>query len=295
MTVKIGVNPLSWTNDDLPSLGSHIPLEQCLSEGKEAGYQGFELGNKFPRDPCVLQPLMQAYDLEIISGWFSLELLNNSVESQIQKSQDHIKLLKAMNCTIFIACEVSGAIHSDINTPLSKSPRMNEQDWCRLTSRLNEFSDYLLSEGLQLAYHHHMGTVIESEADVDRLMSSTSESVGLLLDTGHITYSGGSPLNLIDQFGGRICHVHCKDIRPQVLEESRREDWSFLNSVLAGVFTVPGDGFINYRELAVSLASINYSGWLVVEAEQDPSLADPFTYVSNGFQHLRNAVTEARL
>jgi len=290
MSIRIGINPLTWTNDDMPELGAETPLEVCLAEGAQAGYEGFELGNKFPRDPAVLGPILKSHGLDLVSGWYSSQLLERSVEEEIQAVQPHLNLLRTLGSTVMVFAETSYAVHGMMDTPVSTRPQMNKDQWAIFTRRLTGMGDYLSGEGVHMAYHHHMGTVVESQDDIDRMMTMTGSSVGLLLDTGHLTYAGGDPLKAIRDHGTRINHVHCKDIREDVLDQSRAINSSFLKSVLAGVFTVPGDGCINYTEIWSALQALDYSGWLVVEAEQDPAIATPLKYAKMGHSHLAGIV-----
>jgi inosose dehydratase len=295
MSVRIGINPLTWTNDDMPELGADTPLETCLSEGKEAGYAGFELGQKFPRKAEVLGPILDAHGLKLVSGWYSSQLLERTAEEEIEAMQDHMNLLKALGSNVMVYCEVSQCIHGEREVPVSKRPVMTDAEWTTLLERIEVVGQYLQSQGMALAYHHHMGTVVESEADVDRLMQGTSDAVGLLLDTGHMTYAGGDPLALAKRYAGRIRHVHCKDIRAEVLNDAKNQNLSFLNSVLNGTFTVPGDGSVDYPSIFAVLKECNYSGWLVVEAEQDPAVAHPLTYAKLGYSNLTKLCAEAGL
>lgn len=287
MSVRIGINPLTWTNDDLPSLGADTPLEVCLSEGKQAGFSGFELGNKFPRQAEVLGPILDSHGLSLVSGWYSGELLTRSVEDEIEAIQDHLNLLKSLGATVMVFCEVTGCIHGAQDTPLSHRPVMTAEQWKLLGEKLTALADYTQSQGVQIAYHHHMGTVVETEAEIDLLMQHTGEAVGLLLDTGHLTYAGGDPIAVQKRHAQRINHVHCKDVRADVLADSKNRNLSFLDSVLNGVFTVPGDGSIDYATLFSGLKTSDYSGWLVVEAEQDPVIAHPLTYATLGANNLK--------
>lgn len=295
MSVRLGINPLTWTNDDMPALGAETPLETCLSEGKSAGYSGFELGNKFPRTPETLGPILRDHGLDLVSGWYSSHLLERSAEAEIEAIQDHLQLLKSLGARVMVYCEVTGCVHGVQQTPVSQRPVMTDAQWHTLTDRLNVVARYCQEQGVQLAYHHHMGTVIETEDDVRRLMTNTDPALGLLLDTGHMMYAGGDPLALQQEFAKRINHVHCKDIRAEVLADAKNRDLSFLDSVLNGTFTVPGDGCIDYSTLFKGLKAANYHGWLVVEAEQDPAVAHPLTYAKLGHAGLTRAAAEAGL
>jgi inosose dehydratase len=284
---RIGINPLTWTNDDMPELGASTPLETCLSEAKQAGYDGMELGHKFPRDPAVLKPILSRHGLGLASGWYSARLLERSAEAEIEAVQGHLKLLKACGAPAMVFAEVTGCVHGDRQMPVTRRPVLSEAQWKTLTTRMNEVGRYLAGEGVPIAYHHHMGTVIETEAEIDRLMAETGPEVGLLLDTGHLTFAGGDAIAVAARHGARINHVHCKDIRPKVLAQHREGDGSFLDGVLAGVFTVPGDGSIDYPAVLQALKPSGYSGWFVVEAEQDPAKAHPLTYAKKGHDYLR--------
>ncbi|MFG6667627.1 myo-inosose-2 dehydratase [Halomonas sp. HNIBRBA4712] len=295
MSVRLGINPLTWTNDDLPGLGGDTPLEQCLEEGRRAGFTGFELGNKFPRTPEALGPILDEHRLSLVSGWYSASLLTRSVEEEIEALTPHLHLLKSLGASVMVFCEVTGCVHGQRETPLSHSPRMSEAQWATFTERLNQVADYCQAQGVQIAYHYHLGTVVETPEEIDRLMRETKPSVGLLLDTGHLAAAGGDPIALQKQYAERINHVHCKDIRREVLADVRNRNLSFLDGVLNGMFTVPGDGYIDYTTLFEGLKASDYAGWLVVEAEQDPAVAHPLTYACLGHDNLRRFCAEARL
>ena len=286
MRIRLGINPLTWTNDDMPELGAATPLETCLAEGKQAGFAGFELGNKFPRDAALLRPIMARHGLDLVSGWYGSRLLERDVDAEMAAAEAHISLLVAMGCKVMVHAEVARAIHGDKTIPLSRRPVMTDADWAVFAPRITEFAKRLKARGLWLAYHHHMGTVIETQAEIDRLMALTSPEVGLLLDTGHLTFAGGDPALAARQHAGRIVHVHCKDIRQAMLHEAKTRDLPFLAAVLEGVFTVPGDGAVDYRAVLKLLAEAGYAGWLVVEAEQNPAKAHPLTYARLGHDNL---------
>lgn len=295
MTVYLGINPLTWTNDDLPSLGSDTPLETCLSEGKEAGFEGFELGNKFPRTAAVLGPILTQHDLKLVSGWYSGRLLERSVEEEIEAVQPHLTLLRELDSKVLVFAEVSDCIHGEQQTPVHLRPRFPAERWLEYGQKLTAFARYTQQQGVQIAYHHHMGTVIESAQDVDNLMTHTGPEVGLLLDTGHLTFAGADPLTVAQRWISRINHVHCKDIRAEVLAEVKNRKTSFLDAVLSGVFTVPGDGCIDYPPIMALLKQHGYQGWLVVEAEQDPAIAHPLTYARLGYNNLSALARNAGL
>jgi inosose dehydratase len=284
--VRIGINPLTWTNDDLPELGESNSLDTCLREAKLAGYEGVELGRKFPRDAAVLGPILKPHGLNLVSGWYSARLLERSVDEEVQAMQAHATLLKSLGAKVMVFCEVSRCVHGDRKVPLSKRPKLAEKEWKQFCERLDVVAAALEEQGLKMAYHHHMGTVIQAEDEVDRMMDST-KNVGLLLDSGHLTFAGGEPTRALKRHAQRIVHVHCKDIRKDKLAAARNKDMSFLDAVLGDVFAVPGDGSIDFAPLLEGLAKAGYKGWLVVEADQDPAKAHPLTHARIGHDCLR--------
>jgi inosose dehydratase len=290
---RLGINPLTWTNDDMPELGAATPLETCLAEAKLAGFAGVELGNKFPRVAAELAPILARHGLDLVSGWYGSRLLERDVEAEMAAAEPHVALLAALGCTVMVHAEVSRAIHGERTAPLSRRPVLSEADWAVLAPRLAEMGRRLRARGLHLAYHHHMGTVIETEAEVDRLMASTGPEVGLLLDTGHLTFAGGDPAAAARRHAARIVHVHCKDIRGAAMAQAKARDLPFLSAVLDGVFTVPGDGIVDYPAVLKPLAASGYDGWLVVEAEQDPAKAHPLTYARMGHDNLARLARDA--
>ena len=293
MFVRLGVSPIAWSNDDLPELGGETPLETCLAEARQAGFDGIELGNKFPRDATVLRPLLTHHRLSLISGWYGGHLIERSLAAEVAAVEDHLTLLVELGCAVMVFAETSGSIAGGSRRPLSQRPRLSEREWRDFARRLTTLADHLARRGVRMAYHHHMGTVVESETEIDRLMAATGDNVGLLLDTGHLVFAGADPVALARRHHHRINHVHCKDVRPDVLTRVRAEDASFLDAVLDGVFTVPGDGAVDFPSVLAVLAASGYRGWLVVEAEQDPKKAPPLAYARMGFAHLNAAAAQA--
>lgn len=292
--VRIGINPLSWMNDDLPTLGGETALETALAEGKEIGYEGFELGNKFPKDGPGLKAKLDEFGLACVSGWYSGFLAEDSVAAEIERCKTHMAKLQYNGVKVVVYGECAGTIQGNISTPLAKRPRFaSDALWQGYADRLNAFGAHLQQTyGITLAYHHHMGAYVESPEDIDRLMALTDPAaVGLLYDTGHAYFGGATqPDALLKKHVARVVHVHCKDVRPQVIAQARNDGWSFLSGVLNGTFTVPGDGVIDYDAILSTLHEAGYQGWLVVEAEQDPALAPSYAYAQKGYQTLRRIV-----
>jgi len=295
MTIRWGVSPIAWANDDMPELGGDTPLESILADIRDVGFEGVELGGKFPREPGGLKPVLAKYSLDLIGGWYSGSLLLHDATAEIAALQPHLRLLEAMGSTVFVFAETSNAVHGQRGTAMTATPTLKPDDWSRFGGRMTEVADYIHARGLRFAYHHHLGTVVESARDLDLFLRHTGTSVGLTLDTGHAALGGIDPMQVIREFPQRVAHVHCKDVRGEVHERVRRSGGSFLDGVLAGMFTVPGDGSLDYGVIMKGLADIGYSGWIVIEAEQDPKLADPKQYAELGLRTLKARAAAAGL
>ena len=296
MTIRWGVSPIAWANDDMPELGGDTTLEALLTDVKEIGFEGVELGNKFPRDAGTLRPIMESYGLEIVGGWYSSNLLVHDAEAEIAAMAEHLDLLKAMGSSVFILAETSNAVHGDRwGGRLDSPPRLAPGDWKAFGERLNSVAAHVNAQGMRFAYHHHLGTVVERKDDLNRFFDATGDHVGLVLDTGHAVYGGIDPVEVAKTRPERINHVHCKDVRTSRHAEFYASGTSFLNGVVGGMFTTPGDGDYDYPAFMAALKSVNYSGWIVVEAEQDPAVANPREYGQLGLDTLRRLATEAGL
>jgi len=295
VSIRFGVSPIAWINDDMPELGGDTPLERVLAEARDIGFTGIELGGKFPRDPQSLTALLARFQLALVGGWYSASLLTRSARQEITALQSHLMLLKALHCRVFIHAETSNAIHGDRARPLSATPRLDHLGWGPFGAKLTEVADYVAAQGLRFAYHHHLGTVVESSEDIERFLKSTGPSVGMTVDTGHAALAGVDPIALIRAHPQRVAHVHCKDVRGQVFRNIKTAGGSFLHGVLDGMFTVPGDGDLDFKQVMQALAAIGYSGWIIVEAEQDPASADPRRYGELGLKTLRREALAAGL
>ncbi len=293
MSIRLGVAPIAWSNDDLPQLGGDTPLEVCLKEAREAGFTGVEAGGKFPMDPEVLGPILAAHDIKLVSGWFSGALLTVSVAEEKQRVAQQLKTFKALGCPVMVYADTTNTVQNREGIPLSQRPRLSASEIADFGQKVTEFGEWMIEQGMPIAYHHHMGTVIETSEELDLLMDNTGPAVGLTLDSGHLTFAGGDLIATVRRHGDRIRHVHCKDIRPDVVAEIKGKDKSFLEAILAGAFTVPGDGCIDFHGFAKELARVGYTGWVVVEAEQDPAKANPLEYARMGYRHLTDAFTAA--
>ena len=279
--VKLGIAPIAWTNDDMPDLGKENTFEQCVSEMALAGFTGSEVGNKYPKDPEVLKKALELRGVEICNQWFSSFLITKPFEEVEKEFRAQLAFLKAMGAKVIGASEQSHSVQGQMDTPIfGHKYEMNDEEWDTFCTGMNKLGKIAKEEyGIALTFHHHMGTVVQSLAEVDRMMENTDpEYVSLLFDTGHFTYCGEDPLEVVKKYVHRIKHVHLKDIRPEVVEQVKKENMSFLAVVRAGAFTIPGDGCINYDPIFKVLEDAGYEGYMVVEAEQDPAKANPLEY-----------------
>lgn len=295
MSIRFGVSPIAWSNDDMPELGGDTPVETILSDAEVIGFQGVELGGRFPREPAALKFMLENHGLDLVAGWYSGSLLNREVDEEIAAAQDHLRLLKAIGVGVWVHAETSNAIHGQRGAPLSATPRLDRAAWRMFGDRVTRFADYIASQGLRFAYHHHLGTVVERQQDLDAFLEATGDGVGLTLDTGHAALGGIDAVAVIRRHASRIAHVHCKDIRPAVFKRVEACNQSFLDGVLSGMFTVPGDGSLDFGAVMHALADIDYTGWIVIEAEQDPAIAPPKPYGELGLRTLMAAARSAGL
>lgn len=295
--IRFGTNPIAWANDDDQTIGADIPTTRILDEaGRQIGFDGIENGHRWPDDPEALRALLAEYGLAFISGWYSTNLLVQSVEAEIAACQHHLAKLKHNGCKVMIVCETSNAIHG-ADRPVNDRPRLTTAEMAGFCQKIEAFAAYLAGEGVTLVYHHHMGTIIESPEEIDALMAGTGPHLHLLFDAGHCAFGGGDPVAVLLRHVGRVRHFHAKNIRPAVTARVRTEGLSFLQGVLAGAFTVPGDqeGGIDFAPLLKILAGAGYDGWIVIEAEQDPQERNPLLYQTLGLATLKRLAKAAGL
>ncbi|MFI5363061.1 MAG: myo-inosose-2 dehydratase [Elusimicrobiota bacterium] len=289
--MRIGAQPIIWSNDDFFEFGDAVSLDQCLSEMKAAGYAGTELGHKFPSEKSALKDALARHDLELISGWHSTYLASKDLESEKKDFLRHLDLLAALGCKVAIAAECTGRTYNVADRPMGRgscSKVLDAAGWRKVAAGLESFAALAQDRNMKLVYHPHMGTVVESRTEIDRLMDA-APSVWLLADTGHFAFAGAEPLQVFRDYRTRIAHVHLKNVRPAVVEEAVARKLSFRDAVKKGVFTVPGDGGIDYAPFFKILADEKYAGWMVVEAEQDPAQAPPLEYVRRARAYLKQA------
>ena len=293
LEARLGIAPIAWSNDDLPQLGGDTSLETCLSEARLAGFSGVESGGKFPSTAAELRPILDAHDLCLVSGWYSGTVLDADLSAEKARVSAQLGMFKALGAPVLVYGETAGTIQNKRGAPIATRRVLSDEDMRAYGRKLTAFAEFCADEGVPLSFHHHMGTAVETEGDVDRLMAATGEAVGLLYDTGHLTFAGADVLRVLDRHGPRINHVHAKDVRGPVAAGLDRGRESFLDAVLKGVYTVPSDGMVDFGAVAARLAAIGYEGWFVVEAEQDPAKAPPLEYARIGHAALSRALRAA--
>lgn len=287
--VKLGVTPTLWWNDDFPSIDTGIPFGQCVSEMALAGFTGCSVGHKYPADPAELKAALDLRGLEVSEPWVSTYFTIASMEQQtISNFEDRLAFIKAMGGTDIVVAEFGRSSHVLPVALFANRPVFDDREWDLLAAGLNHLGGIAAGTGMRLCYHHHMGTGVMTRADIDRLLAATNpDTVHLLLDTGHLAFAGDDPLAVARDYAHRVKHVHLKDVRPTVVSMVREEGLSFQEAIEAGVFTVPGDGAIDFVPILAALDDAGYEGWLVVEAEQDPAKADPLQYAIKARSYLR--------
>jgi len=290
--VSVGINPIVWINDDFHDLGGSTTLEECLADVRACGYEGVELGRKFPREAPALRRVLETHDLRLVSGWHSLYLLEAPFEKERTMYLRHLDLLAALGSRVAIVAECSRRTYPNPAAPLEypseENHSLDASDWRLLADSLEQLAEETRARGMRLAYHPHMGTVVQSEAEIDALVARTT-ALELVYDTGHLRFAGADPLAVLAKHKSRVAHVHLKDVREEVLMRARAERYSFSRAVRSGVFTVPGDGVIDYPPIFELLGAEGYTGWMVIEAEQDPATAPPHHYAAIARRYVREA------
>ena len=293
MKARLGIAPIAWWNDDLEELSDDVSLEECLSQAREAGFTGMETGRRFPMDASVLGPILDTYGIKVCGGWFSGRLLDGDIEQEKDRIAAQMSLFKATGAPCIVYGETARTIQGDRRAPLATRPRLDEDQIKKYARNLTAFGEWCSEQGMPISYHHHMAAPIESEEDVDLLIKHSGEGLPLLYDAGHMAFAGGDVLRVIDRHHRRISHVHTKDVRQDVIDRLDRTKESFLDAVVKGAFTVPGDGSLDFETIVKRLASYGYEGWFVVEAEQDPKPNPPLEMAKIGHAELLRVMAAA--
>lgn len=295
MSVRIGISPIAWQNDDLPKMTAAYTMEQALKEAREIGYIGVERGRRMPHDTEGLRKYLEHYDIALCGGWCSGNLLVNDVATERDAVRQQVEQFVALNSPCLVYAECSNTVQGDISVPVNNRPKLTRDEVFAYGRKLSELAKWMADQGMVLAYHHHMGSFIEAEEEIDWLMQCSSPEVTLCFDTGHLLFGGGDVMATLKRWSDRVHHVHFKDIRPDVVTDVRENGRSFLDAVIAGAFTVPGDGCIDFQSVADHLKRVDYGGWIVVEAEQDPAKAPPYQNSKMGYAEILKVCARAGL
>jgi inosose dehydratase len=293
MKAKLGIAPIAWWNDDLEELSDDVSLEECLRQAGVAGFTGMETGRRFPMDATVLGPILKAHQMSVCGGWFSGQLLDGDLEEEKQRIAQQMALFKAVNAPCIVYGECARTIQGDRSKPLATKPKLSEDEIKVYARRMTKFGEWCAEQGMPLSYHHHMAAAIETEPELDMFMKHSGEGIPLLFDAGHMAFAGGDVMRVIDKHHRRITHVHTKDVRMDVINKLDRSNESFLDAVVKGAFTVPGDGSLDFAAIVGRLASHGYEGWFVVEAEQDPKINPPLAMAKKGHAELMRVMALA--
>ena len=295
MSVKIGISPIAWQNDDLPDMTAAFTMEQALQESRQIGYSGVERGRRMPHDTNGLRAYLDANQLALCGGWCSGFTLVNDFATEKALVEQQVDQFVALGAPCIVYAECSNTVQGNIAVPVNNRPKLSRAEVMAYGAKLSELAKWMADKGLPMSYHHHMGSIIESEDDVNWLMEGSSPELTLCFDTGHLLFGGGDVIATLNRWADRVHHVHFKDIRAQVVADVRANNRSFLDAVIAGAFTVPGDGCIDFQAVAHALKAMDYNGWIVVEAEQDPAKANPYTYSKMGYDHIVSVCAKAGL
>lgn len=293
MKAQLGIAPIAWWNDDLPELSDDVSLEECLAQAREAGFTGMETGRRFPMHATELQPVLDRHGMRVCGGWFSGLLLDGDIEAEKDRIAEQLALFRTVGAPCIVYGETAGSIQGDRAAPLARKRRLSEAEIRTYGHKMTQFAEWCAAEGMPIAYHHHMAAVIETEDELDLLMRHSGSALPLLYDAGHMAFAGGDVLRVIDKHHARISHVHTKDVRMAVIRGLDRTRESFLDAVIKGAFTVPGDGSLDFEAIVRRLADHGYEGWFVVEAEQDPIKSPPLQMARIGHAELLRVMAAA--
>ncbi|MDA9406475.1 myo-inosose-2 dehydratase [Bradyrhizobium sp. CCBAU 45384] len=293
MKAKLGIAPIAWWNDDLAELSDDVSLEECLRQASVAGFTGMETGRRFPMNMTELGLILARFEISVCGGWFSGLLLDGDIEREKDRIRAQMDFFIAAKAPCIVYGETARSIQGNRSAPLATKPRLSDEEMKAYGRKMTAFAEWCAGQGMPIAYHHHMAAAIETEAELDLLMANSGEALPLLFDAGHMAFAGGNVLRVIDKHHSRISHVHTKDVRSGVIEKLDRKRESFLDAVVKGAFTVPGDGSLDFAAIIARLASYGYEGWFVVEAEQDPRISPPLEMARKGHAELIRLMASA--
>lgn len=291
MKAKLGIAPIAWWNDDLAELSDDVSLEECLRQASVAGFTGMETGRRFPMDMAELGPILKKYGISVCGGWFSGLLLDGDIEVEKDRVAAQAAFFKAAGAPCIVYGETARSVQGIKSAPLASKPKLTEAEMAGYGRKISDFADWCAANGMPISYHHHMAAAVETEAELDLFMAHST--VPLLYDAGHMAFAGGDVLRVLDNHHKRITHVHTKDIRRSVVDALDRSRESFLDAVVKGAFTVPGDGSLDFEAIVKRCGHHGYEGWFVVEAEQDPKVSPPLEMAQKGHAELLRVMAAA--
>jgi inosose dehydratase len=293
MKAKLGIAPIAWWNDDLAELSDDVSLEECLRQASVAGFTGMETGRRFPMNMEELGPILARFGISICGGWFSGRLLDGDIEREKDRVRAQMDFFIAAKAPCIVYGETARSIQGVRSAPIDTKPKLSEEEIKAYGRKMTDFAEWCAGQRMPISYHHHMAAAIETEAELDLLLANSGEALPLLFDAGHMAFAGGNVLRVIDKHHSRISHVHTKDVRSSVIDKLDRKQESFLDAVVKGAFTVPGDGSLDFAAIIGRLASYGYEGWFVVEAEQDPKISPPLEMARKGHAELMRLMASA--
>ena len=291
LQAKLGIAPIAWWNDDLAELSDDVSLEECLRQASVAGFTGMETGRRFPMDMAELGPILDRFGIQVCGGWFSGLLLDGDIEVEKDRIAQQMTFFKTAKAPCIVYGETARSVQGVRSAPLATKPKLGEAEMAAYGRKMSDFADWCDKQGMPISYHHHMAAAVETEAELDLFMKHSS--VPLLFDAGHMAFAGGDNLRVIDHHHARMTHVHTKDVRQPVIDGLDRGRESFLDAVIKGAFTVPGDGSLDFETITKALAVKGYQGWFVVEAEQDPKPNPPLEMAKKGHKELLRVMAAA--
>ena len=292
LEAKLGIAPIAWWNDDLEELSDDVSLEECLRQASDAGLTGMETGRRFPMNMDELGPILDRHGISVCGGWFSGLLLDGDIEREKDRIAEQLAFFKSAKAPCIVYGETARSVQGHRNIPLSQKLKLSENEMASYGRKVSDFADWVAREGMPLSYHHHMAAAVETEDELDLFMKHSSAP--LLFDAGHMAFAGGNNLRVIENHHARINHVHTKDVRMDIISQIDRSKESFLDAVIKGAFTVPGDGSLDFETIVKALAETGYSGWFVIEAEQDPVANPPYDMALKGRAELKRVMGAAK-
>lgn len=273
MAIRVASAPVSWGIMESVELPPEYPYSRVLDEIAQAGYAGTELGpyGFLPTEPIRLRQELDRRGLTLCSAFVAMHLGTSAAhEAGFSHVEGTVHLVSQAGCGLLILSDEISAQRSQTagRTSEAHSLSWTKQEWKSAERAIGEVMTRCRRAGLRVAFHHHVGTHVETPEEVERLFSIFSpDELGLCLDTGHCYYGGGDPLAVLERYADRVRSVHLKDVDAQRLEEARRHKMDFHEGVRHGVFVPLGKGAVNFSQVLALLRKHDFDGWVVVEQD----------------------------